>query len=75
MELSAWNVGGNKKRKALRVIVVEVTEEDGRVQLFGASQFLAERDETRARVEDDDVFARAHFHARGIAAKADRVFP
>jgi hypothetical protein len=75
MKPHARHVGRQKEWKTLDMVMVEMAEQDGYVRLVCPSKFLAKRDDARARVENDDLPARADLHTGSVAAKTDGVFP
>ena len=71
----AGAVRGLKERKALDVVPVRMADEQMHFEaalriLFGERN--AQLADSGAAVEDEDIFAAADFHARGVAAVANR---
>ena len=80
MQYAAAQMQGRKEGKTLGMIVVGVGEEQRRHDglLIGpplGDQFLAQANDARASVYDDQVWASTDFQTGGVAAKSDRRRP
>jgi hypothetical protein len=67
--VSLWDVRRHKERKALRVIVMQVTEQQQNFTgAFGLHQLMSQRNDARTCIKDDDPSACIDLNTSRIAA-------
>ena len=73
MQACIGYVGWYKKRKALRVIVMQVAEKQNHFRGFLFRQFTPQRNDAGAGIQNDRPLASADFHTGGVPALFDRL--